>query len=72
MFRIEFHLSYQDQVCFDVFGHDTIRQIISSSPRKKRARPSFGFSAKTRYAPITACICGQTSASSGWHNPQPI
>jgi hypothetical protein len=31
MFRIEFHLSYQDQVCFDVFGHDTIRQIETYS-----------------------------------------
>ena len=27
MFRIEFHLSYQDQVCYDVYGHDTVRQI---------------------------------------------
>ena len=27
MFRIEFHLSYQDQTCYDVYGHDTVRQI---------------------------------------------
>jgi hypothetical protein len=31
MFRIEFHLSYQDQICYDVYGHDTIRQIEAYS-----------------------------------------
>ena len=31
MFRIEFHLSYQDQTCYDVYGHDTIRQIEAYS-----------------------------------------
>ena len=27
MFTLQFHLSYQDQVCYDVLGHDTVRQI---------------------------------------------
>jgi hypothetical protein len=27
MFRIEFRLSYQDQTCYDVYGHDAIKQI---------------------------------------------
>ena len=31
MFRIQFHLSYQDQVCYDVFGHDTVKQIEAYS-----------------------------------------
>jgi hypothetical protein len=31
MFRIAFHLSYQDQTCYDVFGHETVRQIETYS-----------------------------------------
>ena len=32
MFRIEFHLSYQDQMCYDVYGHDRIKQIEAYTP----------------------------------------
>ena len=31
MFELKFHLSYQDQVCYDVWGHDTVRQIETYS-----------------------------------------
>ena len=31
MFRIEFHLSYQDQTCYNVCGHNTVRQIETYS-----------------------------------------